>query len=66
MRKCDTSSIAAAGAGVRDPGYAQNKNSSMQTEGSKGKSLSLRMSLEVVNDIEEGRDPFSPCSQATD
>lgn len=66
VRKCDTLGIAAPGAGIRSPAYAQNKNSSSKTESSKEKSLSLSLSPEVVNDIEEGRDPSSPLSQAAD
>lgn len=44
----DASAIAAAEAGIRSPGYVspENKNSNSRIEGSKGKTISLRMSPE--------------------
>lgn len=44
----DASAIAAAEAGIRSPGYVspEHKNSNSRIEGSKGKTISLRMSLE--------------------
>lgn len=44
----DASAIAAAEVGIRSPGYVspENKNSNSRIEGSKGKTISLRMSPE--------------------